>query len=136
MSQGAFRFSFLASFIVLCARPNSAQVLFVDDSAPSGGDGSGWGLALNDLAAALSGAAAPAVEQEWVAEGLRRSWWRAVRSRLQLRSLPLLRPCTFARARIRKRDTAITARATQLEKSSYPEWRQSAGIPPPGSSLE
>ena len=69
MSKRILRVSSCALSTVLIAAKADAQVLYVDDSAPPGGDGSSWALALDDLSSALAGAALPAVQQVWVAEG-------------------------------------------------------------------
>ena len=69
MSKRTFLTSFSALLAVLCAVPAEAHVLFVDDSAPAGGNGSSWARAFNDLARALQSPGIPDVEQVWVAEG-------------------------------------------------------------------
>ena len=60
----------IVSVIALCALLSgalSAQTLFVNASAPAGGDGSSWGAAFQDLDSAL-GLAQPG-DDIWVAEG-------------------------------------------------------------------
>ncbi len=52
-------------------RSAAAQVVYVDDDAPGGGDGSSWGTAFNDLqdALALDGKPGADVSEIWVAAG-------------------------------------------------------------------
>ena len=69
MSSRLLRVSSALLAVALCEAPSRAQILYVDDSAPPGGDGSSWALAIRDLGLALTVASHSSVSQVWVAEG-------------------------------------------------------------------
>lgn len=65
-SSGINRLTMAASFMALCTASvvHAQRVIYVDDSAPAGGNGTSWGTAFNDLQVAINSITAPGPDIE------------------------------------------------------------------------